>query len=176
MSSLVYLLVWSPPPYIPYISLFSSPNECLLFAAHAHSIATCFAVVWIFYHLFLVFLSTPYLELCLLGIDDIIYVQHCSVQKCVIVASIVRDGSSCLDSKIVYIIHFCCWLHENWTSPPRLWDSNREHNARAASGLFCGAAAMLCFSSVHQSIADQRADHLKFCYRQHCTQRKPASI
>jgi len=27
MSSLVYLVVWSPPPHIPYIS---SPNQCLL--------------------------------------------------------------------------------------------------------------------------------------------------
>jgi len=36
MSSLVYLLVWSPPPHIPYIS---SPNRCLLFAAHAYTIA-----------------------------------------------------------------------------------------------------------------------------------------
>ena len=63
MSSLVYLLVWSPPPHIPYIS---SPNQCLLFAAHAHTIATSFAVVSILYHVFLVFLSTPYLELCLL--------------------------------------------------------------------------------------------------------------
>ena len=42
MSSLVYLLVWSPPPHISYIS---SPNQCLLFAAHAHTITTCFAVV-----------------------------------------------------------------------------------------------------------------------------------
>jgi len=47
MSSLVYLLVWSPPPHIPYIS---SPNQCL-FAARAHTIATCFAVVSILYHL-----------------------------------------------------------------------------------------------------------------------------
>jgi len=62
MSSLVYLLVWSSPPHIPYIS---SPNQCLLFAAHAQTIATCFAVLSILYHLFLVFLSTPYLELCL---------------------------------------------------------------------------------------------------------------
>ena len=28
MSSLVYVLVWSPPPHIPYIS---SPNQCLSF-------------------------------------------------------------------------------------------------------------------------------------------------
>jgi len=41
-SSLVYLLVWSPPPHIPYIS---SPNQCLLSATHAHTIATCFAIV-----------------------------------------------------------------------------------------------------------------------------------
>ena len=59
----LYLLVWSPPPHIPYIS---SPNQCLLFATHAHTIATCFAVVSRLYYLFLVFLSTPYLELCLL--------------------------------------------------------------------------------------------------------------
>jgi len=49
-----------PSPHIPYIS---SPNQCLLFAAHAHTIATCFAVVSILYNLFLVFFSTPYLEL-----------------------------------------------------------------------------------------------------------------
>jgi len=54
MSSLVYLLVWSPPPHIPCIS---SPNQCLLFAAHAHTIATFFAVVSILYNLFLVSLS-----------------------------------------------------------------------------------------------------------------------
>ena len=67
-TSFHVLLVWSPPPHIPYIS---SPNQCLLFAAHAHTIATCFGVVSILYHLFLVFLSTPYLELCLLP-----YITH----------------------------------------------------------------------------------------------------
>jgi len=40
--SLVYLLAWHPPLHTPYIS---SPNDCLLFAEHAHTIATCFAVV-----------------------------------------------------------------------------------------------------------------------------------
>ena len=50
-SSLVYLLVWSPPPHIPYISSFS---QCLLFATHTHAIATCFAVIRRLYHLFLV--------------------------------------------------------------------------------------------------------------------------
>ena len=40
--SLVYLLAWHPPLHTPFIS---SPNHCHLFAAHAHTIATCFAVV-----------------------------------------------------------------------------------------------------------------------------------
>jgi len=61
--SLVYLLVWHPPLHTPYIS---SSNYCLLFAAHAHTIATCFAVVPRLCHLILVSLSTFYLELYLL--------------------------------------------------------------------------------------------------------------
>ena len=40
--SLVYLLAWHPPLHTPNIS---SPNLCLLFTAHARTIATCFAVV-----------------------------------------------------------------------------------------------------------------------------------
>jgi len=44
----------------------SIPNQCLLFAAHGHTITACFAVVSISYHLFLVYLLTPYLVLCLL--------------------------------------------------------------------------------------------------------------
>ena len=52
-SSLVCLLVWSS-------SDISSPNQCLLFATHAHTTAACFAVVST---LFLVFLLTPYLQL-----------------------------------------------------------------------------------------------------------------
>jgi len=40
--SLVYLLAWHPPLHTPYIS---SPTHCLLFATHANTIATCFAVV-----------------------------------------------------------------------------------------------------------------------------------
>ena len=43
------------------IRCISSPSQCLLFAAHAHTITTCFAVVPRLYHLFLVFLSDPYL-------------------------------------------------------------------------------------------------------------------
>jgi len=52
-SSLVYLLVWYPPLHTPYIS---SPNHYLLFATHAHTIATCFAIVLRLCHLIL-FLS-----------------------------------------------------------------------------------------------------------------------
>jgi len=47
-SSLVYLLVWSPPPHIPYIS---SPNLCLLFATYTHTIPTYFALEPRLYHL-----------------------------------------------------------------------------------------------------------------------------
>jgi len=42
MSSLAYLLVWSPPPPPPYTS---SPNQCLLFATYVHTITTYFAVI-----------------------------------------------------------------------------------------------------------------------------------
>jgi len=59
----VYLLVWSPPPHSAYISL---PNQCLLFATHAHTIVACFAVVPRLYHLFLISLSTLYLGFYLL--------------------------------------------------------------------------------------------------------------
>jgi len=52
------------PLHTPYIS---SPNHCLLFAAHAHTIATCFAVVPRLCHLILVSLSTLYLKLYLVA-------------------------------------------------------------------------------------------------------------
>jgi len=59
-SSLVYPLVWNPPLHTPYIS---SPNHCILLATYAHTIATCSAVVLRLCHLFLIFLSTYYLQL-----------------------------------------------------------------------------------------------------------------
>jgi len=59
---LVYLLAWHPPLHTPYIS---SSNHCLLFARHAHTIATCFTVVPRLCHLILVSPSTLYLEFCL---------------------------------------------------------------------------------------------------------------
>jgi len=52
--SLVYLVIWHPPLHTPYIS---SSNHYLLFAAHAHTIAACFAVVPRLCHLILVSLS-----------------------------------------------------------------------------------------------------------------------
>ena len=55
--SLVYLEAWHFP--------LSSPNHCLLFAAHAHTIATCSAVVLRLCPLIPVSLSTLYLELYL---------------------------------------------------------------------------------------------------------------
>ena len=36
--SFIYLLAWHPPLHTPYIS---SPNHCLLFAAHAHTLMWC---------------------------------------------------------------------------------------------------------------------------------------
>jgi len=57
--SLAYLLAWHPP----LTTYISSPNHCFLFAAHAHTIATWFAVVPRLCHLILVSLSTLYLEL-----------------------------------------------------------------------------------------------------------------
>ena len=86
MSPLVYLLVWSPPPHIPYIS---SPNQFLLFTAHAHTISTCFAVVSILYNLFLVFLSTPYFYLNTTHLSD--HSHLCSL-KCHLIFFPDRPG------------------------------------------------------------------------------------
>jgi len=52
--SLVYLLAWHSLLHTPYIS---SPNHCLLFTAHAHTITTCIAVVPKLCHLILVSLQ-----------------------------------------------------------------------------------------------------------------------
>ena len=52
--SLVYFLAWHPQLHTPYIF---SPKHFLLFATHAHTIATCFAAVPRLYHLILVSLS-----------------------------------------------------------------------------------------------------------------------
>jgi len=62
--SLVCLLAWHP---LLHTLLISSPNHCLLFAAHANTIATCFAVLARLCHLILVSLSTLYLELYLVA-------------------------------------------------------------------------------------------------------------
>jgi len=52
--SQVHLLAWHHPLHTPYIS---SPNHCLLFAAHAHTRATCLAAAPRLCHLILVSLS-----------------------------------------------------------------------------------------------------------------------
>jgi len=56
----VYLLAWHPQLHTPYIS---SRNHCLLFAAHAHTIPTCFAAVPRLSSNSSLSLSTLYLEL-----------------------------------------------------------------------------------------------------------------
>jgi len=53
--SVLWSTFWHPPLHTPYIS---SPIHCLLFTAHAHTIATCFAVVPTLCHLILVSLNT----------------------------------------------------------------------------------------------------------------------
>jgi len=63
-SPLIYFLAWNPPLHTPYIS---SPNHCLLFATHFHTITTCFAVVLRLCHLFLVCLSTLTLSFALMS-------------------------------------------------------------------------------------------------------------
>ena len=45
------------------LHFFTKSVSSFQFTAHVHTIATCFAVVSILHHLFLIFLSTPYLEL-----------------------------------------------------------------------------------------------------------------
>jgi len=55
-SSLVFLLVWDPLLHIPYIS---SPSHHL-FAAHAYTIAACFAAVLILCCLLLISLAAHY--------------------------------------------------------------------------------------------------------------------
>ena len=56
-------MVWDPLLHTPYIS---SPNRHL-FAAHAHIIAACSAVIPTLCHLYLISLSAPYFEICLLA-------------------------------------------------------------------------------------------------------------
>ena len=58
--SLVYLLAWHPPLHTPYIY---SPNHRLLFAIHAHTIATHFTVVPRSCHLILISLSLSHILL-----------------------------------------------------------------------------------------------------------------
>jgi len=98
-SSLVYLLVWSPPPHIPYIS---SPNQCPLCATHAHTIATCFAVVSILYHLFLVFLLTPYLELFYLNITILISARWSATSFSFLTGQVSLPCSMLLHTQLLY--------------------------------------------------------------------------
>ena len=63
-SLLVFLLVLNPQLDTPYIS---SPNHHLLFAAHAHTNAACFAAIPMLCYLYLVSLSAPYLGVYLLA-------------------------------------------------------------------------------------------------------------
>jgi len=65
--SVQVFMVWHPPLHTVHTLYIFSPSHCLLFTAHAHTIATCSAVILRLCHLILVFLWTLYLELCLLA-------------------------------------------------------------------------------------------------------------
>jgi len=65
LSMFSLVLAWHPPLHTPYIS---SPNHCLLFTEHAHTITTGFAVVPKLCHLILVSLTT-------LQLDSILYLN-----------------------------------------------------------------------------------------------------
>jgi len=89
--SLVYLLAWHPPLHTPYIS---SSNHYLLFAAHAHTITTCFAVVPRLCHLILVSLSTLYLGLYLVASchTSILPFSHLCPLKCHLIFLSYKPG------------------------------------------------------------------------------------
>jgi len=63
--------IWSASWNSTLDSYISSPNHCILFAIHAHIIATCFSVVPRICHSILVSFSTLYLELFYLNIASI---------------------------------------------------------------------------------------------------------
>jgi len=83
----------APSLHTPYIS---SPNHCLLFTAHAHTIATCSAVVLRFCPLIPVSLSTLYLKLCL------VTSHHTSILP-----------FSSLPSEVTAMINQCTVLHNS---------------------------------------------------------------
>jgi len=97
--SLVYLLVWYPPLHTPYIS---SPNHCLLFAAHANTIATCFAVVLRLCHLILGSLSTLYLELLSCNFTPHIHLTRLCPLKCHLIFLCYRPGLTTMQHTTSY--------------------------------------------------------------------------
>jgi len=104
--ALVYLLAWHPPLDTPYIS---SPNDYLLFAAHAHTITTCFAVVLRLCHLILVSLSTLYLGFYLVAS------HHTSILPFLSLPSEVPPNFVFLQARshfhaTCYFAHNCCTI------------------------------------------------------------------
>jgi len=90
--SLVYLFAWHPPLHTPYIS---APNCCLLFAAHVHTTATCFAVVPRLCPLILLSLSLSFSALYSLQELYVVYVVELSL-------AISMSGASGSDSRLSY--------------------------------------------------------------------------
>jgi len=95
---LVYLLSWHTPLHTPCIS---SPSHCLLFPTHAHTIATCFAVLPRLCHLSGVCIYIYFLLLQLFG--------------CSVLAAEWLDSSSVGTAQIVsHAAHESIFFCEGW--------------------------------------------------------------
>jgi len=103
--SLVYLSAWHPPLHTPYIC---STSHCLLFAVHAHTIATCFAVVLRLCHLILVSLSTLYLELYL------VVHSHLCLLKCHLIFLSYEPGLSSMQHATLHTTAVQSPSHYQW--------------------------------------------------------------
>jgi len=88
-----------PPLHTPYIS---SPNYCHLFAAHAHTITTCFAVVPRLCHLILVCLSTLYLELSPVLNAILISAHWCATSFSFLMGQVLLPCNILLRTQLLY--------------------------------------------------------------------------
>jgi len=104
--SLVYFLAWQPPLHTPYIS---SLNRYHRFATHAHTIATCFAVVPNLCHLIPVSLLTLYLELFLVTSDHISILPFSSLPSEVPPHFLILQARSHFHATYCFA-HNCCTI------------------------------------------------------------------
>ena len=138
-SSLVYLLVWYPPLHTPYIF---SPNHCLLFATHAHTNATCFAVVSTLCHLI-------YLELylCRNATHPSDHSHVCPLKCHLIFFSYRPSLTSMLYTTLIYLIH------KQWYQLPEFISANSNSGLHSCISIYIHTQhADFTAAVVHQSI------------------------